>query len=136
MKRISFILALCIIFSFGLNVIASAEEYSISPRLNNADNIQCSFTVQNDLAIATVSVIGYNSVTSKITANVKLEKRALFGLWWTDVDEWTQSTNNANQTFEFTKSVGGGTYRCTFEVTVEGSGGSADVYTKELTAKN
>lgn len=136
MKKISFILALCIIFSFGFNVIASAEEYKVTPRFNNASIVECTFDILNDVAYVNVRVSGYSGITSKITVKATLEKRALFGLWWTDVDEWTQSTNNANKTFEFTKSVGGGTYRCTFEVTVEGSGGSADVYTKELTAKN
>ena len=136
MKKISFVLMLCFILSFGMNIVASAEEYAVEPRLNNASNVECSFIVQDDLAIAYILVRGYDNITSRITVNVTLEKKGLFGLWWSDVDEWTASSTYATDTFEFTKSVGSGTYRCTFEVTVEGSGGSADVYTKELTATN
>lgn len=136
MKKISFIIVLCLLFSFGLNIVVSAEEYAVEPRLNNAINVECSFKVQDDLAIAYILVKGYDNITSRITVNVVLEKKGLFGLWWSDVDEWSASSTNATETFEFTKDVGSGTYRCTFEVTVEGSGGSADVYTKELTATN
>ena len=136
MKKISFVLMLCLILSFGMNIVASAEEYTVEPRLNNASDVECNFRIQNDLAIAHINVNGYNNVTSRITVKVTLEKKGLFGLWWSDVDEWTASSTNATDTFEFTKSVGSGTYRCTFEVTVEGSGGSADVYTDEITVKN
>ncbi|MBQ7344098.1 MAG: hypothetical protein IJW53_04995 [Clostridia bacterium] len=136
MKKISFVLVLCLLLGFGMNIVVSAEEYAVEPRLNNASNIDCSFVIQNDLAIALIYVTGHTNVTSKITVKVTLEKKGLFGLWWSDVDEWSASSTNATETFEFTKDVGSGTYRCTFEVTVEGSGGSADVYTKELTATN
>lgn len=136
MKKISFVLVLCLLMCFGMNVVASAEEYTVEPRFNNASDVECNFSIQNDLAIISINVNGYNSVTSRITVNATLEKKAFLGLWWSDVDEWTASSTNAMETFEFTKNVGSGTYRCTFEVTVEGSGGSADVYTKELTATN
>ena len=43
MKKISFVLALCILFSFGANIIASAEEYAVTPRYNNASNVSCKF---------------------------------------------------------------------------------------------
>ena len=136
MKKISFVLMLCFILSFGMNIVASAEEYTVEPRLNNASDVECNFRIQNDLAIAHINVNGYNNVTSRITVKVTLEKKAFLGLWWSDVDEWTASSTYATDTFEFTKDVGSGTYRCTFEVTVEGSGGSADVYTDEITVKN
>ena len=136
MKKISFVLILCLVLSFGMNIIASAEEYAAEPRLNNVYQIECRFNIDNDLAKMEIFVIGYSNVTSRITVNVTLEKKGLLGLWWSDVDEWTASSTYATDTFEFTKSVGSGTYRCTFEVTVEGSGGSADVYTDEITVKN
>ncbi|MBQ7389496.1 MAG: hypothetical protein IJW02_00165 [Clostridia bacterium] len=136
MKKISFVLALCLLLSFGMNVVASAEEYAVTPRYNNVSNINCVFDIENDIAYISINVIGYSGVTSRISAKAILEKKGLFGLWWSDVDEWTASSTNATETFEFTKDVGSGTYRCTFEVTVEGSGGSADVHTNEITVKN
>ena len=38
--------------------------------------------------------------------------------------------------FEFTKTVVNCTYRCSFEIAVEEIGGSADVVTDQITAKN
>ena len=136
MKKISLVLVMCIIFSFAANVIASAEEYGVEPRLNNASEINCEFNVQNDVAIITAKVNGYSGTTSRISVNVLLEKRWLWGLFWTEVEEWNASSAYASDDFEFTKDVGSGTYRCTFEVTVEGSGGSADVYSKEIIVEN
>ena len=136
MKKISFVLALCLLLSFGMNVVASAEEYAVTPRYNNVSRVDCFFTIQNNTATISIYVLGYDSVTSRISVKATLEKKAFLGLWWSDVDEWTASSTNATETFEFTKDVGSGTYRCTFEITVEGSGGSADVYTDEKTVKN
>ena len=136
MKKISFVLALCILLSLGMNVVASAEEYALTPRNNNVSNVSCLFYIQSDVAHVTVDVVGYYNVTSRISVKATLEKKGLFGLWWSNVDEWNATSTKTSDFFEFTKDVGSGTYRCTFEVTVEGSGGSADVYTKELTATN
>ena len=71
-----------------------------------------------------------------LTVNVKLQKRALLGLWWNDVEEWNATTTDYSHSFEFVEPVGNGTYRCSFEITVEGNGGSADVVTDEITVKN
>jgi hypothetical protein len=38
--------------------------------------------------------------------------------------------------FEFTKTVVNGTYRCSIEIAVEEIGGSADVVTDQIIAKN
>ena len=136
MKRISLILILCLLFSFVTGITASAEEYSIDPRYNNVNSVVCDFVIQDNVAIANVVVIGQNNITSRISVNVKLEKRALLGLIWNDVEEWSASSNNYVNSFEFTKTVGSGTYRCSFEITVEGSNGSADVITEQITVKN
>ena len=136
MKKISLILIVCVLFSMITGITASAEEYSIDPRYNNSSNINYDFVIINDIASATVNVLGYNSITSRISVNVKLEKRVLLGLIWNDVEEWNASSNNHSDSFEFNKSVGNGTYRCSFEITVEGSNGSADVITDQITVKN
>ena len=65
-----------------------------------------------------------------------VRSRALLGLWWNDVEEWNATTTNNSHIFEFIEAVGNGTYRCSFEITVEGNGGSADVITDEITVKN
>ena len=136
MKRISILLILCLIMSYGTGIIASAEEYAVNPRYSNLTSYACDFTITNDVASATVFVRGYEGVTNRITVNVKLEKRALLGLIWNDVEEWNSSATNYRQNFTFTKSVGSGTYRCSFEITVEGNNGGADVITDQKTVKN
>ena len=136
MKKISFVLILCLLLSLGMNIVASAEEYAVTPRYNNVSSIGCTFFIQNDVACATADVIGYDNLISGITVRVTLEKKGLLGLWWSDVEEWNATSTKTSDFFEFTKNVGSGTYRCTFEITVEGSGGSADVYTDEITVKN
>lgn len=136
MKKISFMLVILIVLSIGTNIIASAEEYGVNPRFNNANNIKCEFYIENDVAIAITDVTGYNGSTSRISVNVLLEKKGLLGLWWKDVEEWSASSTYASDSFEFTENVGNGTYRCTFEVTVEGSNGSADTYSKTITVEN
>ena len=136
MKRISILLILCLIMSYGTGIIASAEEYAVNPRYSNLAYCTRDFTITNDVASATVYVSGYEGVTNRITVNVKLEKRALLGLIWNDVEEWNSSATNHRQNFTFTKSVGSGTYRCSFEITVEGNNGGADVITDQKTVKN
>ena len=136
MKKISFMLVLLIVLSIGTNIIASAEEYGVNPRFNNVNNIQCKFYIQDDVAVSGVDVNGYDGVTSRISVNVLLEKKGLFGLWWTDVKEWNETSTSSSEYFSFAENVGNGTYRCTFEVTVEGSNGSADTYSKTITVEN
>ena len=136
MRKIALLLIICILCSFGTSVVASAEEKNISPRLNNAGMVNCSFEIIDNLALCSVSVNGYANVTSSIYVKCTLEKRALFGLLWNDVNNWTATSSQIIDAFTFTENVGSGTYRCSFEVTVYGSGGSADVITEEITVKN
>ena len=136
MKKVSLVLILCLLLSFGTSIVASAEEYGINPRYNNLNSVHCNFSIANDIAIATVNVTGFSGVVSRIVVNAKLEKRALLGLIWSDVNEWNVSSYNSSDDFTFTESVSSGTYRCSFEITVEGNGGSADVITDQITVKN
>ena len=136
MKKIALVLILCLMLSFGMSVISSAEEYGVNPRYANLNSCDNRFYVQDDIAIARVTVEGIYNTTSRITVNVTLEKRVLLGLWWSEEASWQDSTTNVSKTFEFRKEVKGGTYRCNFEVTIEGSGGAADVITNQITATN
>lgn len=73
---------------------------------------------------------------SRTTVKVSIEKRALLGLWWKEEASWEASTTETNPVIEFSKEVKSGTYRCNFEITIEGTGGSADVITDQLTVTN
>ena len=127
---------MCILLSFGINVVALANEKTITPKYNNSRSVEYEFVIEDNVAQISVLVTGYENVTSNTSVNIKLEKRALWGLFWTDVEEWNDSTSNNVHRFSFSKPVSSGTYRCSFEVTVEGTGGSPDVLTKVITVKN
>lgn len=135
MRKISLILMLCIMLSFATGVIASADDYGIMPCYNNVVNVKCDFEITNGTAAAKVIYNGYAGSPSKVTAHVLIEKRALLGLIWNDVEEWTVTSTSYNDLLLFDTQVGKGTYRCTFEVVFEGSGGSSDVITDEITVK-
>lgn len=119
-----------------MSVVVSAEEYNINPRLNNAIFCERSFNISNDIAYATVEINGKSGVLSRTTVKVSIEKRALLGLWWKEEASWETSTTETNPVIEFSKEVKSGTYRCNFEITIEGTGGSADVITDQLTVTN
>ena len=136
MKKIALVLILCLMLSFGMGVISSAEEYGVNPRYANADICRCSLDIQGNVAIAKVLVTGIDNVTSRITVNIKLEKRVLLGLWWSEEASWQDSTTDITRMFEFRKEVKSGTYRCNFEITIEGNGGATDIITDQITVAN
>ena len=136
MKKIAFVLILSIMLSFGMSIIASAEEYGVMPRLNNGITAERYFYIIGNDAVVRIEAYGITNITSRITVNVTLEKRALFGLWWKEIANWESSTTKTNHTFEFSHEAESGTYRCNFEIKFEGSGGSADIITDQLTISN
>ena len=136
MKKIALVLILCLMLSFGMGVISSAEEYGVNPRYANVAFSNCLFDIQNNIAIAKVLVTGIDNVTSRITVNIKLEKRVLLGLWWSEEASWQDSTTDITKMFEFRKEVKSGTYRCNFEITIEGNGGATDIITDQITVAN
>ena len=136
MKKIAIIIILSLLLSFGMSVLASAEEYNAMPRYANVDLCKCFFDIENDVANIRVNVYGISNVTSRITVYITMEKRVLLGLWWKEEASWTDSINNTNATFNFSNEVKSGTYRCNFEITIEGTGGNADVITNQITATN
>ena len=136
MKKISLVLILCLILSFGMSIVVSAEEYNINPRLNNAMSCERYFYISNDIAWARIEINSQNGVVPRTMVKVTIEKRALLGLWWKEEASWEASTTETNPVIEFSKEVKSGTYRCNFEITIEGTGGSADVITDQITATN
>ena len=136
MKRISLVILLCIILSFGTGVLVKANENYVTPRYANLSYCHQSFYIEDDIAIAQIITQGIPNITTKITVNVTIEKKGLLGLWWKEEANWQSSTTDTSKNFEFSKEVKGGTYRCNFEVIIEGTGGSTDIITNQITATN
>ena len=126
---------LFIALSIGMCFNSFAEGNSVMPRYNNTLNSSFSFLInENGEAKVNIQYHGFNEVTQGASITVKLEKRFLFA-FWNDVAEWSASSENVSDTFQFTKSVGKGTYRATIELQIYGSGGATDVITDQLEYK-
>ena len=121
--------ALVVIFCFLTVVQASA----ITPRYNNVNQISTEFNISSSgKAIVYVSYSGIEGETTGATITTKIEKKFLW--WWNDVDNasWVDQASGAS--FSTTHSVNlssGGTYRCTYEYNIYGTG-ATDVISGEI----
>ena len=127
-KALAFLLVVLSVFSvIGCSVMAAG----IEPRWNNTSTATVSLVI-NDNGMATVSLscIGIGGVTTKITAETKLERK--WGLFWLDVDEWTDVSNSTNLvTSHYVQLSKKATYRAKTDYTVTGTGGANDTFTCE-----
>lgn len=130
-KAIALLLAVLSIFSILGSTTFGVVAAGVEPRWNNTSTATVSLAI-NESGRATVSSVcnGISGVTTKITAETKLERK--WGLLWLDVDgaEWTDTTTSwflsKTHYVELSKT---GTYRATTEYTVTGTGGAADTFT-------
>ena len=129
---------ICILFVLVF-VFASVVQFSVLASdvmpLNNNTNLTKTRFVISDTgdAAVTVNYEGYPNVTTGAVILIKIEKRN-FLLFWTDVVEETITVNNyyyANTLHYQLEDTG--TYRCTVEYVISGTGGADDVITFEDT---
>ncbi len=131
----SFVMLAVMLFAMALPVFAT--ENQVTPRYNNTGSTETVFLIDEDgVASVSFTCIGYKGITTRIVVETKIEKKFLW--WWNDVDgaSWTDESNvhycsNAHS-IQLSKS---GTYRLTITYTVYGSGGEADVITREIEEK-
>ena len=86
-------------------------------------------------AVVSLNFEGYPNVTTGATISIKIEKRN-FLFFWTDIVEETITVNNyyyANELYYQLEDTG--TYRCTVEYVISGTGGTDDVITYEAEQK-
>ena len=132
-KRIGFLaLAIATLLVFTLHTFAS--ENAITPRYNNTGSTEATFYINSDgLATVSYTCIGYRGVTTNIVVDIQLQKKVLW--WWNDVDGATFTDQSSEyyctneHSYQLSKS---GTYKAIITYTVYGSGGAADVITREL----
>ncbi len=127
-KALAFILVVLSVFSImSCTVIAVGVE----PRWNNTNSATVSLVIdENGEATVSLVCVGKSGITTKITGETKLERK--WGLFWLDVDEWTDVSNSTNlavtHIVQLSKKA---TYRAKTEYTVSGSGGANDTFTCE-----
>ncbi len=132
-KRIGFfVLAIATLFVFTFHIFAS--DNAITPRYNNTGSTEALFVIDsNGLATVSYTCFGYRGVTTSIQVDIKIEKKVLW--WWNDVDgaQWIDysSADYCTNEHEYQLSKKG-TYKATITYTVHGTGGEADVITREL----
>lgn len=130
-KAIALLLAVLSIFSILGSTAFGVVAAGVEPRWNNTSTATVGLYInENGRATVSLACLGLNGVTTKITAETKLERK--WGLLWLDVDgaEWTDTTTSytlsVNHYAQLSKT---GTYRATTEYTVTGTGGAADTFT-------
>lgn len=131
-RKICFILALIFVCSNVFSTSASASDISLCN--NNTMAASMIFTISDTgLARVTLNYEGYQNITTGATITVKIEKRNLL-VFWSDIVEDVITVNGDSYyeslSYQLDKT---GTYRCTVEYVVSGTGGADDVLTFEDT---
>ena len=126
----------CLLFVLVF-VFVSVSQFSvlasdIMPLNNNTLATKTRFAISDTGdASVTVNYEGYPNVTTGAVISIKIEKRN-FLFFWTDIVEETITVNNyyyANELYYQLEDTG--TYRCTVEYVISGTGGADDVITYE-----
>ena len=136
-KRILSVAVMFVILISSFSIIANAEE--ITPRFNNVASITSIASISDSGKLTVSNSFSASaSVFTKAVITTYVEKRTL-GIFWTRVDigqtndEWVDTiyTNiyTGNHIHQLEKK---GTYRITVEYVVYGTGGAADVVTREI----
>lgn len=135
MKRgLSFLLAILMSIIMGLQTVVVASD--ISPYNNNTAAMRSAFAItETGEAIVAVNYEGYTNVATGATITIKIEKRTLL-LFWSDVIDETITVVGDRYDNEFYYQLEDkGTYRCTVDYCVSGTGGADDLWTFQDTAK-
>jgi hypothetical protein len=129
---------ICLLFVLVF-VFASVAQFSvlasdIMPLNNNTNLTKTRFSISDTgEAVVSLNFEGYPNVTTGATISIKIEKRN-FLLFWADVVEETITVNNYYYENAFYYQLEDtGTYRCTVEYVISGTGGADDVITFEDT---
>jgi hypothetical protein len=135
LKRTLGILLFCVLL-FGAVAPVTVNAAIVSSDLDDDLTLYMAYTrsttqslsISGGQAVATASITGYPSTTTKVKITLYLEKRGLLGLYWTTTESWSQTFNNYSGTLCKTYSVSSGTYRVR-AVYVAYSGSSSETIT-------
>ena len=115
-----------------LQTVVLADDISLFN--NNTATTFTDFAIVDDgTAIVNVNYTGYSDVTTGATIKITIEKKTLL-FFWNDVISETYTVNGYRYTNEYCYQLEDtGTYRCTVEYVISGTGGADDVITFENT---
>ena len=126
-KTFSLLLAICFIyFLICLPIYAD----NISLYFNNTSNTSTSFAISSSgTARVYVNLMGYQGVTTGGTINITIEKRNLLVFWNEVVSDTITVTGYMYDDLLYYQLPESGTYRCTVEYEISGTGGTNDIIT-------
>lgn len=131
-RLISF--AMLVVMLFAMAIPSFATENEISPYYNNTDTTEAVFVIdENGKASVSFTCFGYDGITTNIVVETKIQKKFLW--WWNDVDgaSWTDESTEVyctnTHSIQLTNS---GTYKAVITFSVYGTGGEADIFTREI----
>ena len=135
MKRLlSLIVILAVLCSaITLTVSAASRSSGITPYYNNVYGADQYFSIdENGNVHIGVSYSSDPGVVTSATVEVRLLKRTLLVIW-TEVESWSDSSTSSIYSNVFTTTLNKtGTYKVEITYTINGTGGEADVITKEI----
>ena len=131
-RKVSLILVLAMVMIAVLQFSLLASDISLCN--NNTIQTDTTFSIFNDgVAIVYIGYEGYPNVATGATITITIEKRNLL-FFWSDVVSETITVSGIRYSNELTYQLDStGTYRCTIEYVVSGTGGADDVITFEDT---
>ncbi len=126
------ILSLTLVFTCIFQTTVFADNISLFN--NNSAAVNTTFEISSDgKAYINLRYNGYPNITTGATITMKIEKRNLL-FFWTDIVETTYSVSGSSYSYQHVyKLEKTGTYRCTVEYVISGTGGADDVITFEDT---
>ena len=122
------ILSITLIFTCIVQNSVFADNISLFN--NNSSEVSTTFEIDsNGKAYINLRYKGYPNITTGATITMKIEKRNLL-VFWTDVVETTYSVSGSSYSYQHVYLLEKtGTYRCTVEYVISGTGGADDVIT-------
>jgi len=130
MKKICLVLAFVFVFVNIMQFAVLASD--IMPLNNNVLSTKTRFTLSDTgEAIVSLNFEGYPNVTTGATISISIEKRN-FLFFWSNIIEETITIEGSDYFEELQYQLeDSGTYKCTVEYVISGTGGADDVITYE-----
>lgn len=121
-----FVLIFVIVYACQFSTIAD----NISTYNNNTSDTASSFSISSSgEAIVYINFMGYQGITTEGTINITIEKRNLLVFWNEVVTDTITVTGYMYDDELYYQLPESGTYRCTVEYIISGTGGADDVIT-------
>ena len=124
-KILAFVMCLVLMCCTGLIANAETTENQVQPRYSYTRSISATLANSGGKALCVADVNGYNGTTTKIVVTMTLQEKTLF--WWSDVQEWTLTSNTYYASISKTVAVDSGKHRVKVEATVYSGSKSEEV---------